>query len=136
MAHRGDFKIIEIRRQIGDNVSPYIPSMPIEGVKLQREFTVGPNVQEGYIQMQVYGVQTGNARIKINGKNLPFFDIIPGVTEPFENKYWRSWWDKIPENFLKSGQPNILEIESATLPSGERDDIVIRDIVIHYREEV
>lgn len=138
MAERSDFKRIDVRSHIGNNPGPIpgFPSYTFDGPSVQRDFTAGEGVTDGYILLQVFGVQRGSARIKINGQGLPDADILAGPDQPSpgpeKNKYWHTWWDSIPDGIMQEGD-NTLVIEAGS-GSGGLDDIAIRDVVIHYRE--
>lgn len=143
VARRGDFRILEIRKQIGDDPTPFFPSQyPLESpfgsnVSLTRTFTVGANVHEGYIMLQVFSVEGSDTIVKINGSPLPSPNLPRGaVNPPNLNLYWKTWFIQIPDNILQSGTDNTLEVTTGSHPGGGIDDIVIGDVVIHYREEV
>jgi hypothetical protein len=135
MAERSDFKHIRVHKQIGDD-PPFFPNIQQVGTSLTETFTAGAGVADGYILLQVFGVQGIRARIRINNQDLPGVDIQPSVTAPPANMYWYTWWDFIPDGILHQGQ-NTLEIRAGGLTGGSGppfDDIVIEDVVIHYRE--
>ncbi len=64
-----------------------------------RHFAVQGNpVRNAYLLIQVFGVNTPDHEIFINGHRLPSFDI-----PPHPGNRWMTWMDGIPYGFLQAG---------------------------------
>ena len=77
----------------------------------------------GYLLIQARDVEHGSHQISINNKQLPAFDIPPD-----SNNQWQTWMDRIPPDYLHTGQ-NIITINRTS-----RDDFLIANVAIHWRE--
>ncbi len=89
-----------------------------------RQFAVeGKLVRHAYLLIQVFGVNTPNHEIFINGNRLPSFDI-----PPHAGNQWMTWMDGIPQGVLQSGGNAI------TIRRVGNDDFRVANVVISWRE--
>jgi hypothetical protein len=83
-------------------------------------------VDDGYLLITVRSVDTENHRIKINGKDLSGFDI---PKPPGGSEAWLTYMDRIQPNVLHGGTNHLQIIRVGN------DDFVVKDIVVHWREQ-
>lgn len=85
--------------------------------------TVEKPIGSAYLLMQVRGVGKTTHSIKINGQELPLFDLATSGSND-----WLLWMDVIPPNVLKSGQNAI------TITRKGNDNFEIGGVVVNWRE--
>ncbi|WP_171236967.1 serine hydrolase domain-containing protein [Ruegeria sp. HKCCA6837] len=98
-----------------------------------RTFAIeGEPVGTGYLLIQVRDVELSGHRLLINGKDLPSFDI---PADP-ENQVWRIWMDRVPPNFLRSGQNRLTIRRQFDDPTTVRDAeaFFVANVAVHWRE--
>jgi hypothetical protein len=98
-----------------------------------RAFAVeGEPVGTGYLLIQVRDVELSRHRILINGRDLPSFDI---PADP-ENQVWRVWMDRIPPDFLRTGQNRLTIRRQADDPDvqGDTEAFFVANVAVHWRE--
>ena len=130
MALRADFEVIEFREHLGDKKGDLSTPYPFLGdASSVRNFFIGsPPKDDAFITLQVFDVQDSYHRIKINGMDLPGWDIaLHGV-----NNRWYTWTDIIPRNYLRTGN-NTVQILRNT---GSGDNFIINYVIINWREDV
>ncbi|OLZ62931.1 hypothetical protein AV521_40745 [Streptomyces sp. IMTB 2501] len=135
MNTRADFRMIRFNQRIGARTPPsgfvagssrYVGT---ETTAEEFEIDTAP-VGDGYLVMQVYGVNFTGHRVLINGRDLPDFDIAAG---PQGQVLWQTWMDPIEEGILKQGS-NTIQIQHGTTSSRRVDNFIVRDVVVHWRE--
>ena len=97
-----------------------------------RTFQIDGNpIDTGYLLIQIRDIDiqqsqsVSSHRISINGEDLPSFDL------PIQegNNRWTTWMDRIPANFLQSGQ-NRITINR----EGNSDVFFVANVAVHWRE--
>jgi hypothetical protein len=99
-----------------------------DGPSLTKTFSieaVGKPIDNAYLLIQVRSVSVITHSIEINGQELPSFDLVPA---PSSSQAWLLWMDRIPPNFLKSGQNDI------RITRKGNDNFEIGGVVVNWRE--
>jgi hypothetical protein len=134
MQTRSDFRIIRFNERLGDRRPPsnFNPgSSHYAGQETsEKRFEVDREpVGDGYLVIQVYGVDFRTHRVLVNGEDLPQFDI---ASQQPGRPVWETWLDPIEEGILRRGR-NTIRIMHGSTP--QPDNFIVGNVVVHWREE-
>jgi len=114
---QSDFNLVPINHKFTVTAPTKTVSFPIEGTQTP--------VDDGYLVIQVKGVQLSSHQVKINGIHLGGSDLLPA---PLNSQAWLCWMDRIQPNVLKAGGNDI------TITRIGDDDFEIGNVVVNWRE--
>jgi hypothetical protein len=122
---KSDFAIVKFGEHLGnDKADLNAPAFTFVGDRSsEKEFEIqGMPIGEGYVLLNIAGVQSYNHRILINGRNLRGADIPP------TGQRWATWMDGIEEGVLRPGR-NTIQVRG-----GDSDNFLLEFAVIHWRQ--
>ncbi|WP_274559325.1 DUF7383 domain-containing protein [Streptomyces spiramyceticus] len=137
METRSDFRMIRFNQRIGTRTPPsnFDPgSSRFMGDQTSLEsFEIDKDpVGDGYLVIQVYGVDFNNHRILVNDRDLAEFDIARGARGQV---LWQTWMDPIERGILRQGR-NTIQVQHGQSSGGQIDNFIVRNVVVHWRESV
>lgn len=117
---RADFFYMPVNHTFTANSPTWKRDFPVQLSSGQAVF------ETGYLLITVRSVDLESHEIQINDQNLSGFDI---PLPPGNSNAWLTYMDRIQPNVLKGGSNNI------QITRVGNDDFVVKDIVVHWREE-
>jgi hypothetical protein len=123
---KANFAIVKFGEHLGnDKADLDAPAFTFVGDRSsEKEFEIeGKPVGEGYVLLNIAGVQSYNHRILINGRGLGGRDI------PATGDRWDTWMDGIEEGVLRQGT-NTIQVRRGR----DGDNFLVEFAVVHWRE--
>lgn len=129
MTVKTNFEQIRFFEHLGDKIGDLTTFATFVGTQTTvRNFVIdGRPVDNGYLIIQTYDVDSRRHEILINGQPLRGFDLPDKPTA----KKWQTWMDIIETGFLRQGN-NTIQIRSGS----HRDNFIIDNVVINWKEDV